>query len=273
MLKRFLYLSGMLFMLFAFSACEEVIEFDLADADEAIVIEGIVTSNKEPFKVLVSKTTAYFGAPKSNPVSGATVSVRTEKGRAKYFAESAPGVYELEKIVAMPGVWYILEVQYDSITYTARSFMNELVKIEEVGFSYFDGFGIFDSGYKVNTYIKDPADEENYYRLKYYVNGQPTRDPGGITLYSDHLFDGKAIGLAQRSIVFQETDTLTIELQSIDKAAYDYFSTLENIVGVDIQQSASPANPISNFNNGALGYFSAHSFDRKMLIIKDYIEK
>lgn len=272
MLKRFIYLSGMLFMFIAFSACEEIIEFDVDDADEAIVIEGIVTSNNEPVKVLVSKTTAYFGAPKSNPVSGAIVSLRTEKGRARYFEESAPGVYELEKIDAKSGVWYIMEVQYDSITYTARSFMNDHVKIEEVGISYFDGFGIFDSGYKVSTYIRDPANVENYYRLKYYVNDQPTRDPGGITLYSDQLFDGKDIGLAQRSIVFQETDTLTIELQSLDKAAYDYFSTLENIVGMDIQQSASPANPISNFNNGALGYFSAHSFDRKMLIINDYIE-
>lgn len=271
MLKRFIYLSGMLYILIAFSACEEVIEFDLDNAEEAIVIEGIVNNKKEPFRVLVSKTTAFFGAPKSNPVSGATVRVRTEKGTTRYFEERAPGVYELDKIIALPGLWYILEVQYDSITYTARSFMNEVVKIDEVGFSYFDGFGILDSGYKVSTYIKDPANVENYYRLKYYVNGQPTRDQGGITLYSDHLFDGKAIGLAQRSIVFQETDTLTIELQSIDKAAYDYFSTLENIVGVDFQQSASPSNPISNFSNGALGYFSAHTFDRRTLVIKDYI--
>lgn len=271
MLKRFIALSGVLFMLLVISACEEVIEFELSDAEEAIVIEGIITGSKEPFKVFVSKTTPYFGAPKSNPVSGAIVRMRTEKGSLRYFEERSPGVYELEKIIAQPGAWYILEVQYDSITYTARSFMNELVKIEEIGFSHFDGFGIFDSGYKATTYIKDPVNVENYYRLKYYVNGQPTRDQGGITLYSDHLFDGKVIGLAQRSIVFQKTDTLTIELQSIDKAAYDYFSTLENIVGIDIQHSASPANPISNFNNGALGYFSAHTFDHRTVIIKDYI--
>jgi hypothetical protein len=256
----------------AFSACEKVIEIDLNQAREAIVIEATITNSKLPFKVLVSKTMPYFGTTNSNPVTGATVSARSENGKIKYFSETSPGVYEMANIIALPGYWYIVEVEYEGITYSARSFMNEPVPIAEVGFSYFDGFGIFESGYKVSTYIRDPSNAENYYRLKYFVNGQPTLDQGQFTLYSDHLFNGKAIGLAQRSTVFKETDTLTIELQSIDKAAYDYYSTLENIAWSDIQQSATPANPISNFNNEALGYFSAYSYDRKTLIIKDYIE-
>ena len=263
----------MLLILFAFPACEKVIEFDLDESKEALVIEATMTNNKLPFKVLVSKTTSYFGTKTSNPVSGAKVSARSERGKVKYCVETSPGVYELENVVALPGFWYIVDVEYDGITYSARSYMNETVHIAELGISYFDGFGIFDSGYKVNTYIKDPVKIENYYRLKYYVNGQPTNNSGEITLYSDHLFDGKAIGLTQRSIVFKKTDTLIIELQSIDKAAYDYFSTLENISWTDIQQSATLANPISNFNNGALGYFSAYTSDRKNLIIKDFIEE
>jgi hypothetical protein len=149
--------------------------------------------------------------------------------------------------------------------------LNDAVPIIELGFSYFDGLGFFGNGYQVHCYIRDPVDQENYYRLKYYVNGKILNDYGEITLYSDKLFNGKEIGLGQRTLVFQETDTLTVELQSIDKAAYDYFSTLENITFADWQQSVSPANPVSNFSNGALGYFSAYSFDRRTLILKDYI--
>jgi len=262
----------MFLIVFTFSACEKVIEFDLADSKEAIVIEAIINNNQLPITVRVSKTTPYFGAT-SNPVSGAKVSARSEKGTAKYLIETMPGTYELDKTMAVPGFWYYIDVEYDNITYSARSFLNEPVHIEDVGFSYFNGFGIIESGYEVNTYITDPENIENYYRLKYYVNGKPIIGLGGSTIYSDHLFNGEPIGLGQRSIVFQETDTVTIELQSIDKSAYDYFSTLENISGTNILQSASPANPISNFNNGALGYFSAYSFDRKTLIIKDYIKK
>jgi hypothetical protein len=66
---------------------------------------------------------------------------------------------------------------------------------------------------------------------------------------------------------------LTVELQSIDKSVYNYFQTLESISGNAMQQTASPTNPISNFSNGALGYFSAYTFDRKKVIIKDFIKK
>jgi len=271
LIKQFTYLSGIFFILIAFSACEKVIPIDLAYSREAIVIEAIINNNQLPITVLISKTTPYFGTNKSNPVSGAKVSARSEKGKAKYLIEKAPGIYELEKTIALPGIWYYIDVEYDSKTYSAKSYLNEVVNIEEVGISYLDGFGVFDSGYKLNTYITDPENTVNYYKLKYYVNGKPVTEQGGITLYSDHLFNGKPIGLGQRSTVFQETDTVIIELQSIDKAAYDYFLTLENIIGNDIMQTASPANPISNFNNGALGYFSAYTYDRKTVIIKDYI--
>ena len=255
----------------AFSSCEKVIEIDLADSKSVIVIEATITSNKEPFTVLVSKTSSYFGASSSSDlVSGAIVSVRVENGKSRYFSESSPGVYTLDKTFAQSNYWYIVNVEYEGITYSARSYLNEMIPIADISLSYFDGFGIFDSGYKVNCFIRDPAGVDNYYRMKIYVNGQLSND-GEINLYSDKLFDGKLIGLVQQSAVFKETDTITVELQSIDEATYTYFSTLKSITGKEAIQSASPANPTSNFDNDALGYFSAYSFDRKILVVSDFI--
>lgn len=273
MANRFSYFSILLLAMSVFPACEKVINVDLLPSKEAIVIEATVTNSKLPFTVLISKTSPYFGTNAGNPVSGARVSIRTERGKTMYFTEKAPGKYLLGNVLAFPGFWYIIDVQCDGVTYTARSFMNEPVQIAELGFSYFNGFGLFDSGYKVSTFIRDPSNIENFYRLKYYVNGKALGNRGEITLYSDKLFDGKPVGLAQRTIVFQKTDTLTVELQSIDEAAYNYFSTLESISGNQMQQSASPSNPISNFNNGALGYFSAYTFDSKTVIVKDLLAK
>ena len=258
---------------FAFPACEKVIDIDLADSKATIVIEATITNNRDPFTVLVSKTSPYFGSVTTNLVSGAKVSVRVEKGTPKYFNETSPGVYKLEKTTAIPKYWYIVDVEYEGITYSARSYLNDLVPIVDFSLSYFDGFGLFDSGYKVNCFIRDPAGIKNYYRMKIFVNGKLNENEGEINIYSDELFDGKVIGLVQHSAVFKETDHILVELQSIDKAAYDYFSTLESISGIEMIQSASPANPISNFNNGALGYFSAYSLDRKVLNVSDYISK
>lgn len=254
-------------------SCEKVINVDLAGSAQAIVIEATLTSEKQPVRVLISKTSPYLGAAAGNPVSGATVSIRSDNGNPHYLTETEPGVYTLERTWATPGYWYVVDVEYGGVTYTARSFLNDVVPIVDLGFSYFDGMGFFENGYTVACYIRDPGDAENYYRLKYYVNRKPIDDKGEISLYSDKLFNGKDIGIGQRMLVFQESDTLTVELLSIDKAAYDYFSTLENITATDWQQSAAPANPISNFNNGALGYFSAYSVARKTVVVKNYLKK
>jgi len=245
----------------------------LEESNSAIVIEANLTNKKIPVTVLVSKTSSYFGSETGFPVSGAKVSLKVENGNPKYLNEVEPGVYLLEKSNAQTGYWYSVNVVYEGVTYTARSFLNKSVPILDLDFSYFDGFGVFDSGYLANCYIRDPAETENYYRIKYYVNGEPVNEQDGITLFSDKLFNGNEIGLSHRSFVFLKTDTLTVELQSIDKAAYDYFSTLESISGPSWQQNAAPANPTSNFSNGALGYFSAYSYEQKTVLVKDYLKK
>ena len=226
-----------------------------------------------PVTVLVSKTSSYFGYENGIPVSGAKVSIRIESGNPIALPETEPGIYTLGKANAMTGFWYVVDVAYEGVTYSARSFLNKPVPFIDLNFTYFDGYGFFDSGYLANCYISDPADIENYYRIKYYVNKQPVSELDKISIFSDKLFNGTQIGLCNRSFVFSEDDTLTVELQSIDKAAYDYFSTLESISGPDWEQNAAPANPISNFSNGALGYFSAYSFERRTVVIKDYLQK
>lgn len=273
MAKRTTYLSGIIFILFSFFSCEKVVEIDLADSKEVIVIEAQVTNTAVPFTVKISKTAPYFDSQPNKPVSGARVSIRSANGKLKYFTERSPGLYVYDKATALPNNLYFINVDYEGVSYAAQSYMNESVSIADLSLSYFDGLGFLESGYQINTFIRDPAEVENYYRIKYYVNGKPSTSIGGISLYSDLLFNGKNIGLGQRSLVFKKTDTVTVELQSIDKAAYDYFSTLESISGLDILQTVSPANPISNFNNGALGYFSAYTLDRKTIIIKDYINE
>jgi hypothetical protein len=253
-------------------SCERVIDYKLDSSDPVIVIEGTLTDSKEPFTVTITKTAPYFGNSESTLVSGAQVSVKVDNGKKHYFTEISPGIYQFGKNFAAPKNWYTLYVEYEGITYTARSYLNESVPLVDCTVTYFEGYGFFDSGYKINCFIKDPPNVENYYRIKMYVNNKVVNNDGEVDVYSDKLFDGKVIGLVQNSsVVFNENDTVVVEVQSIDKAAYNYFSTLESISGLEIIESASPSNPISNFDNDALGYFSAYSFDRRTIIIANYI--
>lgn len=257
-----------------FASCEKVIDYNLDNSKPVIVIEATLTDSREPCTVSISKTSAYFGSSESTQVKGAKVSVKSDNGKQRYFTEVSPGIYQFEKVFVASKVWYTVYVEYEGITYTARSYLNEFVPLVDCTLTYFEGFGFFDSGYKINCFIKDPPNVENYYRLKMYVNGKVVNNEGEMDVYSDKLFDGKVIGLVQNSsVVFDKDDTVLVEVQAIDKSTYNYFSTLESISGLEIIESASPSNPISNFNNGALGYFSAYSFDRRTIIISSYINK
>ena len=123
-MKNSIFILMILIACFAFSACEKVVEIDLADSKSTIVIEATITNNREPFTVLVSKTSPYFGAATTNLVSGAKVSVRVENGVPKYFKESSPGVYILEKTAATSKNWYIVDVEYEG-GHILRSFILE----------------------------------------------------------------------------------------------------------------------------------------------------
>jgi hypothetical protein len=56
-------------------------------------------------------------------------------------------------------------------------------------------------------------------------------------------------------------------MQCIDKNVFKY---LEELSGQDATngQPTSPADPTSNITNGALGYFSAHTIQRKKTVFK-----
>ncbi|WP_449400022.1 hypothetical protein [Chryseobacterium wanjuense] len=55
-------------------------------------------------------------------------------------------------------------------------------------------------------------------------------------------------------------------MQSVDEPVYKYFKKLVK-VGLGSLGDAAVVNPPSNFNNGALGYFSAYASSVKFTII------
>lgn len=59
-------------------------------------------------------------------------------------------------------------------------------------------------------------------------------------------------------------DSVYVILECIDENVYDYFRT----AGGDMSNSASPANPISNISNGALGYFNACTIRSESLVVQ-----
>jgi hypothetical protein len=68
----------------------------------------------------------------------------------------------------------------------------------------------------------------------------------------------------ENKIPIHSGDQLCVELQCIDRGVFDYYNTLQQTVE---QSSATPANPASNITGGALGYFSAHTINRRQIVV------
>jgi hypothetical protein len=114
--------------------------------------------------------------------------------------------------------------------------------------------------------FQDPPGLGNYYRFIEYING---RQIPNIFVFEDRLSDGRYIqeALYNDSAYLQKGDTLQLNMYCIDKSDYEYFFSLAQITGNAGFQSASPANPNTNLTGGALGYFSAHTYNEVRLIV------
>lgn len=256
------------FLIFLFSGCQKVIDVDLNDANPAIVIEANVTSAYKLIEVKISKTGSYFGTDSVQMVSDALVIIESESGNTTSLEEVEKGIYKSRALFPVPGRKYKITVVSEGQTYDAESVLNYPVEIESLSAEYNDSYAFMKGGYNVNLYFHDPEEIKNYYRLKIYINDELQRDDGDYIIFDDENINGDYIELKIRHKKYDLGDNVTYELISLDKGAYEYFVSLQDLISVN-PSSAAPSNPISNFSNGALGYFSAWSSDSKTIIIEE----
>jgi hypothetical protein len=132
-----------------------------------------------------------------------------------------------------------------------------LVNIYEISFG--DTFRF------VNAIFLDPVGVDNYYRFVTFHNDTLLKT---IIIANDQFMDGSYIPVSiyDYKINFEIGDTLKVVMQCIDKNVFEYFKTLSTLGGYS--ETASPANPTTNIDNNALGFFSATSTQTKVIVIE-----
>jgi hypothetical protein len=253
-------------LMLAIASCQKVVNIDLNDASPRIVIEGIIDNSPGPYRVKLTKSGSYFNQPVLPPVSGAQVIISDNTGTIDTLTEDSTGIYFAYKIKGIPGHSYTLTVVSDNVMFTGKSTMMSVVNIDSVGVEIVQRvlFGLRNRrDSSLTIHFRDPADEKNFYRIKFIE--KMLYNPENYRLYDDAYTNGEAIDLRVGRAVKGDTDR--IELISIDRAAYDYYRTLEDILRINPIFGSTPANPNTNLNNGALGYFAAIAITRKSIII------
>jgi Domain of unknown function (DUF4249) len=250
----------------ATGACKKVINVDLNNVAPQIVIEGEITNKQPPYQVRISKTVNFSADNNYPPVTGATVKITDSTlGVTVQLAEEGGGIYRLTQLSGIPNHTYILSVTTGGQQYTASSTMPTNVLLDSVSFAQNTDFN---NKQEINAVVNflDPPGLGNYYEFIETVNGRTIPD---IFVFEDRLSDGRYVEqpLFNDSAYLQKNDTLQLSMYCIDKNIYNYFFTLMNVTGNNNFQTATPANPNSNFNNGALGYFSAHTVNKTKLMV------
>lgn len=252
---------------FLFAACEKVIDIPLEDADRKIVIEGVLRDNPGDNYILLSKTGSVYESSSFEKISGATVSVTDQNGNSYAFTEvvGAPGKYTNATFATSPDNSYNLQVITGTETFTSTS--QSFYKPELDSLSYLEQVGTFgigtDTTYLVFFSFTDKAEQENFYRLIVYVNGV---QDGTYYITNDELFDGQPYSQPAFATTVEKGDTILMELLSMDKNVYTYFFSLSNATA-EGPFAPTPANPVSNLEGGAIGYFSAYTTDTVSIII------
>jgi len=248
------------------ASCEKVIDIQLNDTEPVLVIEGNITDMDDTHYVYISKTVPFSAPSTQSPVEGALVHIIEQRPSIsilddtmirsdRTFTEVQPGVYELRNYRGYSGRKYTLQVSVEGQQYTASSTMPENTPIDSIGTVTDNIFG--DEQKTVGVVYQDPPGVKNYYRYLVMVNGKPSNL---VFAYNDKFNDGKQVqrNFYDDDLDLKTNDAVMVEQQCIDAAVYKYFNGIQS----NNPGAAAPANPVSNFSNGALGYFSAHTVSR-----------
>ena len=264
-MKAIRFLQPVLFF-FALFSCTKVINVNLNNANPNIVIEGVISDGAGPYQVQLTQTVNFSDPNIFPPVSGATVKITDSAfGITDSLIEVIPGTYVTQKLLqGLTGHTYQLYVLSNGQTYTASSTMPAKVNLDSVTFYSTNIFGTKSTSAIAN--FQDPAGIANYYTFTEYVNGQAIDQTFN---FSDRLSDGKYIRrqLFNDSSYINPGDQVIIEMHCVDNQVWQYFNTLGQAKGNN-SQAITPANPLSNISNNALGYFSAQTVQSGLSILQ-----
>jgi len=175
------------------------------------------------------------------------------------------GIYTAENLVGQEGRKYYLYVKHNEIEYRSEGFMHPVPSVDSISISNIivkeqDGT----SGYVPSIYFNEPKNEKNYYYFDLTAFDDSSWD---ISIIDDRILetqingfnidDGEHPDWWRVNYPFGgESGIMRIEMASISKEVYQYYKSLITQFNNDGgAYSPSPASPVSNISNGALGVF------------------
>jgi len=259
-MNLFKNLGTIILTAFLFTGCTKIIDVDLKNSVPQLVIEGVVT-NSDAASVNITQSVQFSNSNNYPAVRGAIVSITDNAGGTFLLQETTPGKYTSSSLIGVEGRTYNLSVSVNGALYQAVSTMPvqvnlDTILLENIAF-------IPDNIWIIKPQYTDPPGFGDYYKFIEKING--VRNPT-IWVWDDKLTNN---GISTRPLIQADStikigDTVEIEMQCIDLNNFRYFTALQNLQ----QAATTPTNPESNISGNVLGYFSAHTSQKRKVAIK-----
>jgi hypothetical protein len=252
------------------NSCTKVIDINLNEADSKIVIEAELVSGTQDFMVKITKTSDFFNP--GQPVTIVDAAVFLKKGTDNEplnLTNDGNGIYILKNFTATENTSYFLSVTAEGKTYEATDFLPKNVPLDSLTVGVPENNPFNPSGadsFEIVVNYQDPQDDLNFYRIKSTVNGIPRSEGVKLLVIEDRYSAGAYFTLPIFTDSYELNDSVEVELVSMSRAMFDYFTTLALLV--DGSGGAAPTNPSSNWSGDALGYFGAFSVSKQTILVR-----
>ncbi|MDX1446269.1 DUF4249 family protein [Lishizhenia sp.] len=262
-MKRLIALGSLVLV---FASCQKVIDVNLNEAAPQVVIESNYYASGDSVVAKLSYTSNYFSNEDSEKIANASVTITDPQGVPTVLNNAGNGRYDLFNYTPQYNGDYNLEVQLDGVTYSANSFLNDVTPLDSLPYQFIPQSIFGDSGYVLSMSLTDPIDEANYWRAIRVSSDTVNDNEDEIFLFDDEFVNGNVFQIPFFADRYAVGDTIFVELRSLDRVTYDYYTELISVLGGN---SAAPTNPTTNWNNNALGYFAAWGRDTLSVVIEE----
>ncbi len=251
------------------TSCEKELDFDYNTIDPLYVVEANITADGAVAKL--SQTLDVTDTLWNKDVSNASVTITGENGTSFVLHHDSAGIYSSKEARGIPGVKYTIHVDINGYVTESTSVMQEEFTVSD---NYLYKIVMMSEDvYGVRVDVKDEGTKENYYYTLVTRNGEPykwmitdNRGQYGKTEIDIGCFIDSDMEDHKEDIL-EEGDLIDIEVRKVDRKIYDYYWS--RAIGLETY-----SNPLRDYTNNTLGYFSACSIIKLPTITyhKDEVE-
>ncbi|SHM15174.1 DUF4249 family protein [Chitinophaga sp. CF418] len=253
---------SIIFIALLLTACEKTIDLKYKDNLSRIIIEGNITNEAGPYYVKITKSIKLTETGTYPTIDDAVVTISDDAGNSETLSTLGNGTYRTNLLTGVEGRTYTLTVQAENQTYTAQSTMPQHVPFDSIRIETDIITG--ETEYSVIPVYTDPFAKGNNYRFVLWINNKLINQH---FVQNDEVRNGAAnsvrLEINDDDIEFKQGDSISLQMQCIDKNVALYYRTLALISDSGPGGGATPNNPPNNISNGALGIFSAYTVEQK----------